>query len=33
LLTWFELPVVFLALSLLMLLAAWLSARFLHQRL
>jgi MFS family permease len=33
LLTWFDLPVVFLALSLVMLLTAWLSARFLHSRL
>ena len=33
LLTWFELPVVFLALCLLQLLAAWMSAHFLHPRL
>jgi MFS family permease len=33
LLTWFDLPVVFLALAFLMLLAAWMSAHFLHRRL
>ncbi len=33
LLTWFELPVVFLALALLQLVAAGLSARYLHRRL
>jgi hypothetical protein len=33
LLTWFDLPVVFLALSSLMFAAAWLSAHFLHRRL
>jgi len=33
LLTWFDLPVVFLALSVLMLITAGLSARFLHRRL
>lgn len=33
LLTWFELPVVFLALAALQLWAAWLSARHLHRRL
>jgi len=33
LLTWFDLPVVFLALAFLQLLAGWLSARYLHPRL
>ncbi len=33
LLTWFDLPVVFLALALVQLFGAWLSARFLHRRL
>lgn len=33
LLTWFDLPVVFLALCVLQLAVAWLSARFLHRRL
>ena len=33
LLTWFELPIVFLALAILQVVGAWLSARFLHPRL
>ncbi len=33
LLTWFELPVVFVALAVLQLFGAWLSARFVHPRL
>jgi len=33
LLTWFELPVVFLALAALMVATAWASARYLHPRL